>query len=284
MRHTMIWTLGLVFTGMTLTALAQPDAQGAPPAGKRERPAQAQRQGDQPVITLAGLIKGITSPTPEKGMPMLSFGLVTADQTLQVTVAPPPFLQRIGLTLKDGAQVSVTGWKNPQQDQAGFVAREITLDGKAYPIRDEKGRLLGGEFADLPQVTLTGTVKEVILPDAEAHPAPPAAGKAKKERPQQKMPVVRFTLQTDKEAVMVVLGPPRLLEQLGLTLKDGAKVTVAGWKRITPKQTMVVAKEITVEGKTTVLRDAEGRPAIKPERAERPARERKQAGEQRKKK
>lgn len=67
-------------------------------------------------------------------------------------------------------------------------------------------------------------------------------------------------VKTDQGDVLVHLGPPWYLSQQQVVMKTGDTVTVTGSKVVQDGNTSLVAKEITVNGKTVKLRDDQGVP------------------------
>ncbi|HEY3415498.1 MAG TPA: hypothetical protein VGM23_01325, partial [Armatimonadota bacterium] len=169
-------------------------------------------------------------------------------------------------TLAEGKAVKLTGWPTTMRNTPIFLARDLTLDGKTYAFRNEKGNQLWSQFLGCPSVTLEGTVKDLTVPEpTAANPIPP-------ER--QVPPIIKFTLVTDKESILVEVGPQPLLTRLGLTLANDAKVKLTGWK-VTERQrrnqpaavaSHIVIQEITVNGTTYKLRDADGKEIAPKER------------------
>jgi hypothetical protein len=73
---------------------------------------------------------------------------------------------------------------------------------------------------------------------------------------------VHIVLKTDKgESLPVHLGPEWYLEKQAVTLKQGDKVQVRGSRVTFQDKPAVIAAEVTKDGKTLRLRDANGVPA-----------------------
>jgi len=73
---------------------------------------------------------------------------------------------------------------------------------------------------------------------------------------------VHVVLKTDKgETLPVHLGPEWYLEKQTVTLKQGDKVQVRGSRIVFQNKPAVIAAEVTKDGKTLRLRDANGVPA-----------------------
>ena len=72
---------------------------------------------------------------------------------------------------------------------------------------------------------------------------------------------VHVTLEADKETYDVRLGPTFFLSENGFSLVKGDKVSVAGSKLSYQGTTVLIAREISKDGKTLTLRDPQGFPA-----------------------
>jgi hypothetical protein len=68
-------------------------------------------------------------------------------------------------------------------------------------------------------------------------------------------------LKTANKSIMVFLGPSSYLDQQNLTVKTGDSVEVTGSQVTLENLPTIIAKDITVNGKTWKLRDDQGRPA-----------------------
>ena len=67
-------------------------------------------------------------------------------------------------------------------------------------------------------------------------------------------------LKTDQGSIMVHLGPAWYLDQQKLALKAGDALEVTGSKVTLNNQPAIIARDLTVNGKTTKLRDDQGFP------------------------
>ena len=72
---------------------------------------------------------------------------------------------------------------------------------------------------------------------------------------------VHVMLQTDKETIEAHLGPACFVDTLDLKPNKGQRATVKGSRVKTMRGPALLVMDITIEGKTTSLRDADGRPA-----------------------
>ena len=190
-------------------------------------------------IKLDGTVKSLSK---EKAMASVT---VTSDAgEMKVTLAPAKYLEFIGLALKEGDKVSISGWKLSAFDESVVKVGEITLNGKTYTLRDEKQHAAWEPVSQL--VTLKRAVKNLSLPDAVA--------------PKHKD--ITFVLTGDNDlSVYTILGPPEEIQKLGLTLKDGDAVSITGKQSTTfDKKVSLLAQTITANGTTYTLRDANDRP------------------------
>ncbi len=99
------------------------------------------------------------------------------------------------------------------------------------------------QLASAPVVTLTGTVRDLALPERGSRQGP--AG---------------FTLVSSEATTAIRLGPPHALAAAGLVLTDGAAVTVVGWQVTRKGMTGLVVRDLTIGAKTIILRTADGTP------------------------
>ncbi len=68
------------------------------------------------------------------------------------------YLQRIGLSLKAGDQISVTGWAKTRHAKTTVLARELTFGEKTYTLRNDHRKLI--RLAPAPKPQQKGTGKE----------------------------------------------------------------------------------------------------------------------------
>lgn len=235
-----------LLAGLLLLALGASAQQNAAEKPKRE-PA--------PVVTLTGTVKELAQQEARG----VAFTLATDTKTERVMTAPKAYLDKIGLTLTAGTTVTVTGQETTARGTTVMQARTIIVDTKTYVLRDEKGKPQWNEFVGLEEVTVTGTVKDLVVPT----PAAPAADGTK---PKAQNMMVTFTLATDKGSYQVMVCPAPYLTASGILLKADATVTVAGWVRTVKKSRTeevktLVARVLTIDGKEYTLRDADGKAA-----------------------
>lgn len=76
--------------------------------------------------------------------------------------------------------------------------------------------------------------------------------------PERAMVEIRLA---ETDGVLVRLGPAGFLNQNGLTLREGDSITVTGYRVSSGTDDLVVATEISKDGRTVRLRDARGRSA-----------------------
>jgi len=92
-----------------------------------------------PTVTITGTVKDITAPQAGQLGPEI-LTVVAGTETHQVMVAPAGFLPTLKLSLKSGDQITLTGWSITCQDQPMVVARDLTMAGKTYTLRDASGK------------------------------------------------------------------------------------------------------------------------------------------------
>jgi hypothetical protein len=71
---------------------------------------------------------------------------------------------------------------------------------------------------------------------------------------------VHLTVKTDKETIPVMVGPDRFLEDNKLDLKTGDKIEVHGSRVEVKSKTVIIADNITDNGTSLKLRNADGKP------------------------
>jgi hypothetical protein len=75
----------------------------------------------------------------------------------------------------------------------------------------------------------------------------------------------------DGAAIAVLLVPDAKLDELGLSFRAGERIDARG-SLVTGKQTLLVATEVTVDGRPIAIRDgSEGKRGVAPTPAEKPA-------------
>ncbi|MBI4794877.1 MAG: DNA-binding protein [Deltaproteobacteria bacterium] len=76
---------------------------------------------------------------------------------------------------------------------------------------------------------------------------------------------VHLQVKTDKETLLVVLGPAQYLEQQKMTFAVGDKVEIKGSRIQHPQQAMLVAGEVKKGDQVLKLRDDQGKPLWSPQ-------------------
>ena len=231
-------------------AWAQPDAAPGSNTGGPARKG-AQFTADK-LVKLDGTVKGVITPDGAARMQEVQFTLTTATESIEVRLAPAAYLTKIALTLKDGDKVTLNGWKETGHKADFVVASDLTLDGKTFTFRDDKGKTAWNQLIGFAQATQTGKIKDIVTPAAAE------GGKKVRQQP------VSFTLVTDKESIPVMLDMPAALAQIGFDAKEGDQVTIQGWMRPMKGQAgTLIARTVTVGDKTYTLRDEDGNSATK---------------------
>jgi hypothetical protein len=275
----MVTLLIVALFGALVLAQAPAGGNAAGKGGKREAPKQ---------VTLTGTVKDLTEPGKEAKGGKGERGaqgentctLVTDAGEVRLGLAPTSYLTKVGLTLKDGAKITMNGLQFANRPVVAVI--DVTLDGKSYTLRDAKGQPMWGPFEGIPVTTIQGTVIDVITeaPKADANKpadAKPAEGDkpADAAKPERPRPVpVAILVQTDKDAVRVELGPQDALDRLGFAPAKDMKVSVTGWQQEKGKKdrAIMAAQSVTIDGKTITLRDDKGRPAWQRQGGNRPER------------
>jgi len=179
------------------------------------------------------------------GTQSVTFSLVSDATSTKVELCAAAYLLKLGLTLKEGDKVTITGWQHKTKDGgSALIARDVTIDGKTYTLRNDAKK--GVWEPKYEAATLDGTVKDLTQTTA-------ATGEKGKGKGQEVE--VAFTLVSDAVQTKITLAPAPYLTQIGLTLKEGDKVSINGWKRTVFDDISFVVRSITLDGKTYVLRD-----------------------------
>lgn len=235
MKSLLIAALTLLAAGLVF---AQPDAvvQPGQGQGRGQRANLTAMLANAPVVTVEGTVQKIEQPAMGRAAGPVRAMLTTADGALSVVLSPAAYLTKIGLALKEGDKVKVTGWKVPLGQRTMLVTRQLVIGDNTYTFRDEKGNAAW----ENQLLTVTGTVKTLTTPAAGANGQP--------------APVI-CTLTTDQGDVNVSLAPQQRLTRLGLSLKEGDKVTVAGTSATRQEQQGIQAIRLTLGEKTYQLRD-----------------------------
>ncbi|OPZ81109.1 MAG: hypothetical protein BWY76_03141 [bacterium ADurb.Bin429] len=246
----------LVVSALLVGALAYAQPQ---PGDHGQRQPKPERQA----VTVSGTVKEVKVGAKDREQ-LVHLLLETENGPVAVGLGPVPYLAKIGLKPQQGDKVAVNGWKLPKAEKAAVMARDLTVNGKTYTFRDAQGKPAWSPFEFMPQVTVQGTIKEIVMPE---RPQKPANGEKPAQRP-QKMPGIVVT--TDKGDVTIIGVPAPIVEKLGLKLEVGMKVSVTGWQTGDAKAAVVMARTITANGKTITLRDEAGKPIIERKEGDRP--------------
>ncbi len=270
---TRLTLLILAVLALALGALAQTTTATAGPGTKTPTP---------PAVDAT--VKGAVKDFPATLLPadMVSITLVTDAGNIRVSLAPKGFLDKLGLTIANDAQLSVTGkQKTSKEGKVSMDAAIVTANGKDYVLR-EKGRPQWTMIDFAVLVTLDGTVSKLTTPDAATTTVAPATTTTGAAVPGitptgQKQPApkpVSFTLVADKGTYNLTIAPAEYLEKIGLTLKDDQKVSVSAWQvetttaprkvkgEVAPetgKHVELTVKSITVDGTVYSLRNDAGK-------------------------
>ena len=239
-------------TVKSLEEIAQPEG-----AGKRT---EAGAEGGQ---RAEGAAAG-KGERPAQREAIIGCTLTTEQGEVKVALAPQRMLDRLGLALKVGDTMTVTGTQNPRQGMQ-LLANAVECNGNTYTLRQPQNPL-----ANAKPATATGTVKDLVLGEGQKGGA-------------------RLMLVTEDGQVPVNLCPAPYLQQIGLVLEEGKQITVNGWLPQPPaaagregkaaqagregktaqagregkhqQGNMLIAREVVVDGKTFALRDENGKPA-----------------------
>ncbi|HEX6894811.1 MAG TPA: hypothetical protein VF146_06040 [Bryobacteraceae bacterium] len=117
----------------------------------------------------------------------------------------------------------------------GFCAFSVTV-ALAQPRRGPM------HYDPAQEITLSGTIEDV------------------QQVQHNRMTGLHILVKTEKETVDVHLGPAFFIKDQGFTFAKGDPVEIVGAKAKFGDTDIVIAKEVTKEGKKLTLRDASGRP------------------------
>jgi hypothetical protein len=124
---------------------------------------------------------------------------------------------------------------------------------------------------DAPQPTASPSVAQPRLPRVEAQGQKSRVqGKIVRSSRGRKGPVRLQVERADGSKVTVLVAPDDVCERLGLSLRTGETVDVAG-ALLKTKQPILVATAFTVDGKTIAVRDGDGKLVAPPGGASPPA-------------
>ncbi len=232
--------------------------------------------------TLSGTVKNLVLPG-DTSAELATFTLAGDKDSVSAKLGPCAYLKKLGLTLANDKPVKATGWTITEKGVSNFLVRDLVVDDKIYTFRDDHGKAVWSEYIAYPIVTITGKVKDLVVPELTVPATTPAATTAPATTatttaaapaattPTHKAPQnVTFTLVTDTESIPVQVTTAKGYAAAGLQLKEGDTIAVTGWKVTTPAGTgkhgkpaesHLVAQSITAGDKTCTLRDADGKAA-----------------------
>lgn len=222
-------------------AATVPATTPAPPAAAPVQPAApaATTNTAQQLVMVSGKISQIK--TPKKADGMVTATLTTDTLTVHVSLAPQSYLEKIGLTLLENDDVTITGQQHiSKKDQSITLNIQVLkLGEKTYQLRDVKDHALWQP----KQMKITGTVKDLTTPDAAA------VGDAR---------MVCCTLETDDNPLTVRLAPSDYLTAIGLSLKNGDTMSLEGTVDTTVTPGLMLAYKVKWHGVPYTLRDKKG--------------------------
>ena len=129
MKYLILLLLTIILTG---AAFAAGDVNAQSPQAKR-----------YPLVSLQGIVKQLSQPPPDSHAAPVHFRMDCGAKAAFVRLGPPDYLARQGMILKNGEQVSVTGWVAAEGPYKFLlVAREITAHGITVKLRRDDGRPL----------------------------------------------------------------------------------------------------------------------------------------------
>ena len=193
------------------------------------------------LVTLTGKLGPLT--TPKAGASLVAM-LTTDTLTARLELAPQSYLDKIGLSLKEGDVVTVTGKQhiNAKDQSVSMGVQTLKLGDQTYQLRDADGVALWQPSRK--HLEVNGTVKDIITPDAAA------TGKAR---------LVSFTLVTDETSRTVLLAPVDFLAKIGLVLKDGDTVRVSGFYDAHAEKSPLMAVTVKYLDTLYTLRSPQGK-------------------------
>jgi len=129
MKFFVFLLLTILLTG---AAFAVGDASAQPPPAKTF-----------PLVSLQGIVKQLSQPPPDTHAAPVHFRMDVGAKAAFVRLGPPDYLAKQGMIIKNGEQVSVTGWVVAEGPYRFLlVAREITAHGITVKLRRDDGRPL----------------------------------------------------------------------------------------------------------------------------------------------
>ncbi len=244
---------------LSIGALCQDAVATEKPAkpAKPEKPAVKQKVAIDvsalKAVTVKGTVK-IIEIDPAKN-PRLAMGLefqLTGDATSNVIAGPKKYIEtKLELKLTDGVVAEVAGWEQKTAKSAFILAKTITVDGKVYILRDEKGMPVweAEKLARFKELTKAELEKAEII-------GVNGIAKLPEGVPADEPSFMRFAVD---EKTIVLIAPKKIADAFGIEIKEGDKLVATGWKVVRGEKTFVLAREVTVNDKMFNLRDFDGK-------------------------
>jgi hypothetical protein len=179
--------------------------------------------------------------TPKKAGGTLTATMNTDTTTVRVELAPQSYLDKIGLTLKEDDQVTLTGLQsvNKKNQTLTVSVQALKLGDKTFQLRDEKNKAMW--LPSWKTKKMTGVVKEIKMPAAAA------TGDAR---------LVSITLDSPKNpTITVLLAPTDYLTKIGLVMMENDTATISGAIDMHNDQSPMLAAQVKWHGVTFILRD-----------------------------
>ncbi|MEI6520266.1 MAG: hypothetical protein WCO98_09560 [bacterium] len=236
----------------------------APTTAPAEKPAKPVKPAPKPLdvsklkaVTVKGTVK-LVVVDPAKNPRLaknLEFQLI-GDATTTVMAGPKEYIEKtIGLKLADGATAEVAGWEKVTTKATVVIAKTITVDTKVYTLRDDKGVSVweAEQLAKFKELTKDELAKADIVTVAGPAKLPEGV-------PANEPSFTRFAVD---DKTIVLIAPKKVVDALGIVVKEGDTLKATGWKVVRGEKTFVLARELTVNDKFYNLRDFDGK-IIKP--------------------
>jgi hypothetical protein len=135
MRHSLVHVFVVLLVGLSLTTVFA--AEQDTPAVKSE----AVSFTASPVVTLDGTVKQpsiLMQVDNQFGTEHVK--LITDKGAMKVALAPRAYVKKIGLEVKGGEKITVTGWQVTRKGKTELIAQEIKVGDKTYTLRQADGQ------------------------------------------------------------------------------------------------------------------------------------------------